>query len=218
MANINTKAYWDSRFGTGDWAQKGGFSQTMQFAQSQLPLLQIPNTFTGTICDFGCGAGDAFPIYKKYFPNANLVGVDFSQSAIDLCIQRYGDMAQFICGDEFSVPVCDIIISSNVFEHLDNDKEIAFNLSKKARDFYIFVPYRENIVNNIEHINTYDLTSFNFLPNLKTCIFKSNGWTLEGMQLIWQIYIKNIARLMLGKPLRENGLQIMYHSKSSISL
>ena len=41
MRNINTKHYWDKRFGSGDWEQKEGRDQTKDFALSQIPLLNI---------------------------------------------------------------------------------------------------------------------------------------------------------------------------------
>ena len=79
--NINTKDYWDSRFQSGDWATRGGRSQTENFARAQIKHLGIKSDFVGSICDFGCATGDAFPIYKHFFPNAKLIGVDFSSSA-----------------------------------------------------------------------------------------------------------------------------------------
>lgn len=212
MKNINTKNYWDGRFGSGDWEKKGGYSQTSMFAESQIPYLKISNNFDGTICDFGCGAGDAFPFYKSHFPNAKLIGVDFSESAIKLCRERYGHMADFICGDQQSVPSCDVVIASNVLEHLDMHYEIARVLSEKSNQLYIFVPYDEKIELNSEHVNSYNSESFSFLPNLSVKIFESRGWTLKGLDLLWQIHIKNLIRILLGRKKRENGLQVMFHS------
>lgn len=171
MININTLDYWNSRFGSGDWENKGGFSQTRAFAESQVPLFGINQDFDGTLCDFGCGAGDAFPVYRDAFPNAKLIGIDFSQSAIDLCIEKYGKIAEFICGDYTKMPKSDIVIASNVFEHLSNDKEIASHIKKKCNTFYIIVPFQEKIILGNEHINSYDLDSFNFLGCRETKVF-----------------------------------------------
>ena len=96
--NINTKDYWNSRFGTGDWESKGGFSQTRAFAESQVLHFGLPEDFSGTLCDFGCGAGDAFPVYRVTYPNAKLIGVDFSSKAIQLCREKYSSIAEFIKG------------------------------------------------------------------------------------------------------------------------
>ena len=65
MENINTKEYWEKRFSTGDWEKSKGKTQTEDFAKSQVKYLNISKNFSGTILDFGCGLGDAFPVYKK---------------------------------------------------------------------------------------------------------------------------------------------------------
>ncbi len=122
--NINTKEYWDKRFETGSWEKCGGREQSFNFARSQIEYLKIPHDIKGSIIDFGCGMGDAFPVYRKYFKEAKLTGIDFSASAIKKSKEKYGHIADFYVGDQFSVPETDIIIASNTFEHLSNDKEI----------------------------------------------------------------------------------------------
>jgi len=89
MTNINTKSYWNNRFAYGDWEQKRGRNQTKQFAVSQIPKLNIPENFSGTILDFGCGLGDAFSIYRKAYPKATLIGLDISKEAINKCKETY---------------------------------------------------------------------------------------------------------------------------------
>ena len=91
MNNINTKAYWDNRF-KADWEKKSGRSQTADFAKDQIPYFDISSDFDGSILDFGCGLGDAIPIYKKSYPNAKLYGVDISSVGIEKCkkIWKYG--------------------------------------------------------------------------------------------------------------------------------
>jgi 2-polyprenyl-3-methyl-5-hydroxy-6-metoxy-1,4-benzoquinol methylase len=140
--NINTVAYWNNRFASGDWANKGGFSQTHQFAATQIPLLNIAKMTTERICDFGCGAGDAFPLYRETWRSASLLGIDFSAAAIALCRQRYGDIAEFICGDVTSVPCVDTIICSNVLEHLDDDKAVVSQLLNRCNSLKVIVPYK----------------------------------------------------------------------------
>ena len=73
MVNINTKQYWDNRF-THNWEKWNGRLQTRYFAEDQAPYLELPPNFDGIILDFGCGLGDAMPIYRKNFPKAKLIG------------------------------------------------------------------------------------------------------------------------------------------------
>src|SRR4051812_13831088 len=139
MNNPNTIDYWDKRFKTGDWQDKGGFSQTHCFAVAQLPHLGLDVSFSGAICDFGCGAGDSFPVYRRAFPGASLFGVDFSDAAIDICRARYSAIATFRTGGVEAVPDSDVIICSNVLEHVDDDEAIVSALKAHCSKLFVVV-------------------------------------------------------------------------------
>ena len=49
------------------------------------------------------------------------------------CKDSFGDIADFLCGTEKDVPNVDVIIASNVFEHLTNDKRIVKVLKEKTK-------------------------------------------------------------------------------------
>ncbi len=210
MSNINTKQYWDDRFKSGDWEMKQGRQQTTLLAKSQIKHIEINSDFSGTILDFGCGFGDAIPIYRERFPLAKFIGLDISETAIEKCKQKYGDIATFICGDYSIVPDVDIILASNVFEHLSNDKNIAKSLMSKCNILFIIVPYKEVLIPNNEHINSYVESSFEMIGNCKTKIFISRGWTQFGFKLIYHIYLKNLIKLLIGKPIMSRSKQIMF--------
>jgi hypothetical protein len=210
MGNINTKAYWEGRFGSGDWQNRGGFNQTRAFTTSQMRHFEIPSDFSGSICDFGCGAGDAFPIYRENYPKSKLIGIDFSQAAIDICRNRFGHIAEFFCGDHNSVPEADVIIASNVFEHLENDKRIARVILEKCKKLYIIVPYNEKLLDGSEHVNTYKEDSFNEIGTVKSKTFYSLGWSYHGFDAVYQIRIKNVIRTIIGRPRIKREKQIMY--------
>lgn len=212
--NINTKKYWDNRFDSGDWEKKGGTKQTTDFATCQVSRLAIKDDFNGTIIDYGCGLGDAMPIFHAKFPLAKLIGVDISSKAIDLCREKYEEIAEFIQGDYSSCSHADVIVASNVFEHLTNDIGIATQLLSKCKDLYITVPYKEPISPGTEHINAYDENYFNNLDGLsayKWTVFASKSYSQYGFNLFYNIYFKNIFRLFLGKRLARRSLQIMFH-------
>jgi len=210
MKNINTKQYWDNRFRTGDWEKKGGELQTKKFAESQIKYFGINSDFKGTILDFGCGLGDAMPIYKKMYPNANLIGIDISEQAINKCKIKYGNIALFNIGDHNNIPKVDIIIASNVFEHLTDDISIAKSLFDKCCQLFIIVPFNEKINIDSEHINSYDETSFEKIGNYNFVIFKSKGWSQYGFNLIFNIYFKNVLRFLLRKKINKRAKQIIY--------
>ncbi len=210
MSNVNTKDYWDNRFSSGDWENKKGRYQTKSFALGYIKYLPISKDFTGTIMDFGCALGDSIPCYHNAFPLASLKGMDISSSAVDMCREKYGEIAEFYQGECADVPSVDIIIASNVFEHLSNDQVIAESLLKKCKQLIVIVPYRENLQYNSEHINTYTMTSFPKLNKSQVVVYSCHGWSYYGLTYIKQILIKNIIRPFIGKKILRQPKQIMY--------
>ncbi len=214
--NINTLDYWDRRFGTGDWEAKGGYSQTRAFAESQILYFGLPRDFSGILCDFGCGAGDAFPVYRAAYPNAKLVGLDFSSEAIQLCRAKYSDIAEFIEGDYASVPNCDVVIISNVLEHLDEDKSVVKKLLERCNRLFVVVPYREQNLCT-EHVRSYDMESFSEFSVIRKVVFASRGWSEFGLRgRILAINMMNILRRMLGRQIRLRKLQIMFEISGNL--
>lgn len=215
--NINTKEYWDKRFATGDWEKNKGKLQTKIFALSQIPLLNIDKNFEGTILDFGCGLGDAIPLYRMAFPKAKLIGMDISDAAIEECKNRFGNMASFISGSHNDVPEVDVIISSNVFEHLSNDRLIVKILLTKCNSLYIFTPFNEFIIAGNEHVNSYQPNYYRELSipyDFK--IFKVKGHSETFFELVVNIYIKNLIRIIFKKKIVRPRLQIMYFFSRNI--
>ena len=215
--NVNTKAYWDERFASGSWESNRGRQQTADFARGQIPFLRIPADFTGTLLDFGCGLGDAFPIYRRQYPRATLIGMDLSASAIALCHREYGGIATFLQGDHTAAPRSDIIIASNVFEHLSDDQQVARVLLTACTSLKIIVPYKEYPPTFVppagaEHVNIhYDEASFRELGPCETTVFPCRGWSEYGFKLWYHVLFWNVLRRMLGRPLRPRKMQILFH-------
>ncbi|SDH18033.1 class I SAM-dependent methyltransferase [Chitinophaga filiformis] len=217
--NINSKEYWDDRFSSDhkkSWRANAGENQTKIFAYEIVKRLKMNTGFQGTILDFGCALGDAIPIYKKHYPKARFIGIDFSTAAIDICIQKFGDIATFMARDVDSIPSVDVIIMSNVLEHLPNDKAVVEKLLSKCKDLYIAVPYDEQQPLHEEHVNSYNRNTFDYL-NADKDVYLCRGYTAKQI-LTSYIYIelKNIIRPLFNVPLYKGGLyrQILYHIKS----
>jgi hypothetical protein len=215
-SNINTQQYWNRRFGSGDWADKGGYTQTRQFAEAQVSYFNLPREFLGGLCDFGCGAGDAFPVYRESFPEAVLYGVDFSEDAIRLCCARYGHMATFVSGNAGAVPHVDAIVCSNVLEHVDDDCTIVEDLLNRCRRLFVIVPYRERHLVS-EHVRTYTENSFAQFSPVRKKVFLARGWSAFGRELWIGVYLKNIARWLVGRPLRYQNKQILFEFEGRLS-
>ena len=206
---VNSEQYWNSRFGSGDWSAKGGLSQTEAFAESQVKRFHLGTGFRGSLCDFGCGAGDSFPVYRAAFPDARLFGVDFSRDAIELCQTRFGELAVFVCGDASVVPECDVIVCSNVLEHVEDDVGTATVLRGRCRKLFVIVPYRERPL-CVEHRRAYDESSFQSLHPIRTEVFDSPGWSDKGWKGFLRIHGLNPLRVLMGRPPHRRRLQILY--------
>lgn len=206
--NINTREYWDERFSSKDWTRKGGNTQSYNHASKFLTALEIPNEFRGRICDFGCAEGDAFPLYRKYWRHAELIGVDFSAEAVKRARKKYGSIATFECGDHTDVKPCDVIICAHTIEHMENDLEVVQHLRHKSKQLFIIVPYKENPIGK-EHLRTYDEESFS---DLRPCRYQilDAGWQYAGLRLLYEVYLKNLARPLFGKKMVKCPKQIIF--------
>lgn len=208
MHKMNSIEYWNQRFATGDWISKGGATQSFQHAERFVSLLNIPRNFSGSLCDFGCAQGDAFPVYRKFFPDARLIGVDFSSCAIEEAKRKYGCIASFVWGDISACPRVDIAICAHTLEHLENDLAVLKELLRKVERVFVVVPFKERPLGK-EHLRSYDETSFSqFRPRLVE-ITKA-GWQYEGLNLLYQVYFKNLARPFFGRPIVWEPMQVIF--------
>jgi hypothetical protein len=214
--NINTQAHWEKRFTSGDWSAVGGNEQTKHFAEAQAKRIRLSRNFRGTLVDFGCGEGDALPVFKAAWPHASCIGIDFSQAAIAHARMRHGDFAEFMVGDHESCPCADVIIASNVMEHLDDDIAVASALQTRCRDLYIIVPFEEQHLIE-EHVRRYDKRSFSSLEVLTLTVFACRGWSHYGfLRRMWQVYAKNLLRPLFGRAKLKPRLQAMYHIQGAL--
>lgn len=214
---VNSESYWDWRFKSGDWVANGSREQTRSFALAQTKLFPIKKDFLGTLLNFGCALGDAFPVYRNQYPKATLVGVDFSSQAIDHCRKTYGQLATFYCASYEDCPTADVIVCSNVLEHLEDDLAVASTLQERCRLLLIVVPYREQYLIE-EHVRSYDLEHYDSLGCVKTKVFAARGWSQFGFrQHWWEIRIKNVLRPLFGRRRLRRRLQILYVLKGTLT-
>jgi SAM-dependent methyltransferase len=220
MRNINTEEYWNRRFSNNDnnsWRKKKGEKQTIMFANEIAKRLKLPHNFDGTLLDFGCALGDAIPIYARKYPRARIIGVDFSSVSIEICKEKYGNMANFVCIGEggINTPLADVIVMSNVLEHISNDRDFVENILDKCSNLYIAVPFQENIVAGGEHINSYNECSFEEY-GVDYEVYLCRGiYLIDKLLSFINIEMKNILRPLFGKPKYFGGLnnQILFHLK-----
>ncbi len=161
---INSKEYWDNRFGTGDWVEYGGREQTLFFAKiatDNLPewLIHKINKECLSICDMGCAEGEAVDLFSRLFFNCDVVGIDFSEQAIEKARQNY-PLYKFMQGDVNCLnEMYDVVFSSNTLEHFRKPIEILKKMLYATNKYLILlVPFNEK-ERLAEHVSTftYDL-------------------------------------------------------------
>ena len=212
--NINTREYWEGRFSSGDWENAEGRAQTRDFAEALLPHLGLDDTFRGALLDFGCGLGDALPVYRRHLPRAELLGMDISEQAVRKCRQRYGDIAHFTQGEAAQAPAAEVIVASNVLEHLNDDVGTARTLLARCRHLFVVVPYREWPL-DAEHVRSYDDSSFAALRPVARVVFASRSWSEFGWRLWRKVYLKNALLTLTGRPRRRRKLQVLYRFRGA---
>ena len=94
------------------------------------------------VLDVGCGNGAlSYDVAKKA---KKVVGVDFNKKNVSFAKERYSEEnIEYICGDalkDLTDEKFDVIIMSNVLEHIENRVEFLGKLREKAAKFLIRVP------------------------------------------------------------------------------
>jgi SAM-dependent methyltransferase len=102
------------------------------------PDKQHPN-----ILDIGCGCGYTMLELSRKFENVK--GIDISDKAVDFCLTRGVNVQKALFPEEipFSETVFDIIIMSDVLEHIENDRkalEKALEILKPGGMILLTVP------------------------------------------------------------------------------
>lgn len=165
---VNDQAYWEERFASKDWDQYGGQDQTRFFMQVLVDYL--PDWLKAewqekeyTVCDAGCAKGEGAALLAQVFPKCKVFGMDFSPSAIQEAARMY-PQASFYVGDIYNWhETYDVIVSSNVLEHLEHPDQVMKNMLKNTREYLVLMVPLDDDYGYDEHINRFSFDSFNNL-------------------------------------------------------
>ncbi|MCL2576829.1 MAG: methyltransferase domain-containing protein [Defluviitaleaceae bacterium] len=136
-----------------DLIKGSGFSREyfLEYKVKEVARILTEKNFTPkNILDFGCGVGDVEPYLQKYFPEANIFGVDISQESIETAKSKGYKNISFAPLDENWIEsdalsqfntVYDIVFIAGVFHHAPKDEHfkilsaIKSNLTQNAKIF-----------------------------------------------------------------------------------
>lgn len=107
-----------------------------------LMMLKDLNSKFESSLDMGCGVGSNFEILKKY--SKKVIGIDNSKKAIEYCKDKGYEKLYVMDATnlKFSDKIFDLVICSDVLEHLDDKKTVAevSRILKKKGIFIFSVP------------------------------------------------------------------------------
>lgn len=165
QTEINSRAYWDTRF-DNDWLACKGDQQSRFFARvaiQHLPswLLDQIRQQDLNLVDWGCAQGDGTDVWASYVACEKITGVDFSASAIQQASTRYPGL-HFVNNNwleqaETGQDNFDLVFSSNTLEHFHQPYQVLHTISQRARKAVVLaLPYCE-LQRDSEHF-------YSFLP------------------------------------------------------
>ena len=132
-AEINSKEYWDERFGSGDWDEKEGREQSL--FSYKLALSLMPNWLKAeikndglSVLDLGCAEGEGVDLFGREFSSSSVSGADISAAAIEKAREYYPDFRFFESDINNITGEFDVIFSSNTLEHFENTEPIIKNI------------------------------------------------------------------------------------------
>ncbi|MED0681024.1 methyltransferase domain-containing protein [Aneurinibacillus thermoaerophilus] len=162
--DINSKEYWNMRF-RNNWEMYQGRQQTAFFCNIMLECL--PEWLTVdikynrlSICDAGCADGDAVHMLSKFFVHSKVVGVDFSNEAIERARKYYPDNIFYCASIEDVKEDYDVIFSSNTLEHFTEPFKMVNHLLKRTKKHLILLLPFQEYQRIDEHFFTFDYSNF----------------------------------------------------------
>jgi ubiquinone/menaquinone biosynthesis C-methylase UbiE len=117
------------------------------FIEGRIRDLQkkLPKNKTITkILDFGCGIGNTSNILKKYFKNAEIVGTDLSEEALNYAKDKFRNTKiHFIHLNNIQSNYFDLVYVNGVFHHIEPEKQqdalnLIYNSLNKSGYFAFF--------------------------------------------------------------------------------
>jgi len=227
----NTTKYYNKRFGNSSFSITE--SDRMRWRMIEKKLVKILSFYDNQpdILDFGCGEGWLSSNLSKY---GKVTGVDISDKSIEAAKKKYPSI-NFIHLDASSTESVeqkikerfDIIVSSEVIEHIDNQKEYLnniYSLFKKENGVLILTTPNGRWKNNYffgERKNWGQPYEFWLTPNdfIKLAMDKFSWYSIKTFGSNWLFSLKSYGMPnVLGNRIIRKMLETIHFKKIYESL
>lgn len=124
---------WETRW--DDMKIHGPFSRHLR----RILLSLLDSLSYSTLLDVGCGQGSLLADIRENNPQSKLSGLDFSSDAIKLAKQKVpnGDFYELNITESYVKRKYDVVICSEVLEHIKNDEAAIQHLYRMTENFII---------------------------------------------------------------------------------
>lgn len=97
----------------------------------------VESTTPSSVLDAGCGEGYVVDLLARRNPDWRISGVDLSDEAIAYANEHFGEQGRFRTGSLYKLPYSDrsfdVVVCSEVLEHLDDPNRAMLELKRVAR-------------------------------------------------------------------------------------
>ena len=151
--NPNTQEYWDKESVEKGWLEKNWEYSPGDKAWEVMKHIDYGNS----VLDVGFGSGMVLRRIKEIRPNLYISGCDFSKEAIKFLSARLPINEYFWCNANKEIPKpdksFDIVVSTEVIEHMDSPEHFIKELARVARNkIIITTPYGDKSCDSGEHM------------------------------------------------------------------
>jgi len=200
---LNSPAFWDREFEKEykDFCGIGKGNSMVRFAPERFGYIGTFLPIKGDVLDIGCGIGHLTRFIKAMRPHLRVWGTDCSQVAVRRA-SEFDKRIKYFYSKPNKIDIdkkFDVIIASEVLEHIENDEEFLMEIKKYLKPDGVVVlttpiaPPGKQKLCSIEHTREYYEVEFNNLlsrffenvvvgkPPMK--IHPDNHWTVNAW---WQ--------------------------------
>ena len=207
---INPSSYWNEKYLK---SKSTDSEQTKRLAQIIIKNIRFLSKLPSSILNVGCESGEMTHLLSFYFPFVHVYGCASSKAVIERCKERFPHLSsQFFVADIYNLSKIkkkfDLVVCSNVLEHLEEPQKALAELIKVAKEYVlVLVPVKEPIREDGISVNEYFFTRRGFSVHKDFTINLNE----DGVQIVAILDKKNLGNayktnlnILIASPVRQD--------------